>query len=74
MKNQTIVISAMAIMSLTSCYNDIDMEKYRGEQQVVLNCIANSDTTIMADVSSTWFFTEGYISARYGKYRGPCIS
>ena len=36
MKNQTIVISAMAIMSLTSCYSDIDMEKYRGEQQVVL--------------------------------------
>ena len=49
-------------MSLTSCYSDIDMEKYRGEQQVVLNCIANSDTTIMADVSSTWFFTEGYPS------------
>ena len=23
-------------MSLTSCYSDIDMEKYRGEQQVVL--------------------------------------
>ena len=62
MKKQTIIISAMTIMSLASCYNDIDMEKYRGEQQVVLNCIANSDTTIMADVSSTWFFTEGYPS------------
>ncbi|MGM9777069.1 MAG: DUF4249 domain-containing protein [Prevotella sp.] len=62
MKNQTIVISAMAIMSLASCYSDIDLEKYREEQRVVLNCIANSDTTIMADVSSTWFFTEGYPS------------
>lgn len=49
-------------MSFASCYSDIDMEKYREEQRVVLNCIANSDTTIMADVSSTWFFTEGYPS------------
>jgi len=53
-----IAASIMTVLVCGSCYQDIDMEKYRGEEYTVLNCIANSDTVVMADVSRSWFFTD----------------
>lgn len=55
---KTVFATTAAIMMLTSCYSDIDMEKYREEPQVIVNCIANSDTTVTADVCRTWFFAD----------------
>lgn len=53
-----IAASMITVLACSSCYQDIDMEKYRGEEYAVLNCIANSDTVVMADVSRSWFFTD----------------
>lgn len=54
-----IITAAIAtVLTCGSCYQDIDMEKQRGEEYTVLNCIANSDTVVMADVSRSWFFTD----------------
>lgn len=43
---------------LTSCYKDINMDKYRPEPTLVLNSILSPDTTVMAQVSQTVFFTD----------------
>lgn len=56
MKRNTMAI--VGALLCCSCYQDIDLEKYRGEETAVLNCIANSDTIVMADISRTWFFTD----------------
>lgn len=60
---KTAFTATLATMMLTaSCYSDIDMEKYREEAQVTINCIANSDTTVTADVCRTWFFADNHAS------------
>lgn len=43
---------------LSSCYQDIDMDKYRKKPVIVLNSIASPDTVVMASVSRTVFFTD----------------
>lgn len=43
---------------VTSCYKDIDLEKYKPSPKIVINSILSSDTVVMASVSRTWFFTE----------------
>lgn len=58
MKKTAFAATAAVMMLADSCYSDIDMEKYREEAQVVVNCIANSDTTVTADVARTWFFAD----------------
>lgn len=52
------IITAAFCLLCVSCYQDIDLKAYKGEPQVVVNAIANSDTVVMADISRTWFFTE----------------
>lgn len=44
--------------SLTACYKDIDMEQYRSEPTLVLNCVLSPDTVVMAQVARTVFFTD----------------
>lgn len=59
MKRRSCILSVLLAASLCAgCYNDIDLEKYRQEGTVVVNCICNTDTTVMASVSRTWFFTD----------------
>lgn len=55
---KTIVWGIVIMTMYSSCYHDIDLEKYRGEAMVVLNSIVTTDTVVMADISRTWFFTD----------------
>ena len=48
----------VAAVVAAGCEQTVDMESYRGEHTLVLNAVANTDTTIMASVSTTWFFTD----------------
>lgn len=57
MKKNYIVI-LLCLLCCASCYQDIDLKSYKGEPQVVINAIANSDTVVMASIGRTWFFTE----------------
>lgn len=52
------VVIFLAGLAMAGCEQTVDMEKYRGEHTLVLNALANTDTTIMASVSATWFFTD----------------
>lgn len=58
MKHNRIFTAMLACLPLTSCYKDINMEKYRPEPKPVLNCILTPDTVIMAQVARTVFFTD----------------
>lgn len=53
-----IVLFFVAGYTFSSCEETIDLDKYKGEPTLVLNVVANTDTTIMADISTTWFFTD----------------
>lgn len=55
-RNILIILAGSAILS--GCYRNIDLEKYRQEPTIVLNCIASPDTFVMASVSHTVFFTD----------------
>lgn len=46
------------ILLLTSCYKDINMNKYRPKPTLVLNSILSPDTTVMVQISQTVFFTD----------------
>lgn len=59
MKFRFLYISLCILYSATSCYNEIDLDQYKGDSTLVLNCIANADTAVIANISRTWFFTEG---------------
>lgn len=58
MKIKTELALILICCLLTACYKDINMEKYRPEPTMVLNCILSPDTTVMAQVSKTVFFTD----------------
>lgn len=48
-------------LTLTGCYQDIDMNKYKGENGenlLVLNSIINPDSTISAVASKTFFYSD----------------
>lgn len=55
---QKIVILVIALLMLQSCYNDIDLEKYRNESAMVLNSVVSSDTVVMAFLTETIFYTD----------------
>lgn len=57
-KTNNILLTLVACFLMSACYQDIDMEKYRPEPTLVLNCIISPDTVIMASVSHTVFFTD----------------
>lgn len=52
------IIIVFTCCMLLSCYKDIDLSSYQGEDQTVLNCLANTDTTVMCDISTTWLYTK----------------
>lgn len=51
------IITLCWSLLLVACYKDITLDKYHEESVPVLNCLANSDTTLMADISTTWPYT-----------------
>lgn len=52
------IIIVFTCCMLLSCYKDIELSSYQGEEQIVLNCLANTDTTVMCDISMTWLYTK----------------
>ena len=59
MKN--IVIVLLLTLALSSCYQDIDLDKYKGangENLLVLNSIINPDSTISSVTSKTFFYSD----------------
>lgn len=46
------------VISLLSCGEDINLERYRQQPRLVLNALASTDTLVMADISDTWFYTD----------------
>lgn len=66
MKN--IIIFILFILALSSCYQDIDLDKYKGangENLLVLNSIINPDSTISAVASKTFFYSDHPIAREY---------
>lgn len=55
---QCLPLWAITAFSMSACYKDIDLEKYRPEPTLVINCVASPDTIVMAKVSRTVFFTD----------------
>lgn len=52
------ILLFIGLVSLSSCYHDIDMNEYRSEPTLVLNAAISSDTVVMASISHTQFFYE----------------
>ena len=50
--------AVLAGFSLTACYKDIDLEKYRPEPTLVLNSILSPDTVVRVQIARTVFFTD----------------
>ena len=53
-----ILLIFFCTLMLNACYKDIDLSEYQETPVVVLNCLANSDTTLLADISTTWPYTD----------------
>lgn len=53
-----IILIFFCTLMLNACYKDIDLSEYQETPVVVLNCLANSDTTLLADISTTWPYTD----------------
>lgn len=57
--NKILLLIPLALSTvLSSCYKDIDLEKYRPEPDLVLNGILSADTAVMLSISRTKFFTD----------------
>ena len=53
-----IILLFFCTIMLSACYKNIDLSEYQEVPVVVLNCLANSDTTLLADISTTWPYTD----------------
>ena len=62
------IIFVLTTLALTSCYQEINLDKYKGangEKLLVLNSIINPDSTISAVASKTFFYTDPYKEREY---------
>lgn len=73
MKNRIIIyFGTLGVVGflLTGCYQDIDLDKYKGtngENLLVLNSIINPDSTISAVTSKTFFYSDPNTQREYIK-------
>ncbi len=58
MKNIIIFTISTLPFLLSSCYNELDLSKYREGSKIVLNCAASTDTVVMAHVSESKYFSD----------------
>lgn len=60
MNRLTILYTLLLLVSVTfsSCYNDLNLDKYRPDPIAVLNSAISPDTVVMASVSHTVFFAD----------------
>ena len=62
------IILILITLALTSCYQEINLDKYKGangENLLVLNSVINSDSIISAVASKTFFYTDPYKEREY---------
>ena len=60
MKTKILLLSVLSgfISILTSCYREIDVEKYRTTPKIVINCPISPDTYIMSSITLNYFFSD----------------
>lgn len=58
MKRKLYLSLCTILCCLSSCYTDLNLEKYRPDPKVVLNSVVSPDTIVMASVSRTVFFPD----------------
>lgn len=58
MKTTILLLSLLSVIILTSCYREIDLEKYRTTPKIVINCPISPDTVIRASITRTYFYAD----------------
>ena len=58
MKAVKVTMLLMTGCTIGGCEQTVNLDRYKGDHTMVLNGLANTDTTIMASISATWFFTD----------------
>ena len=48
----------LACITLTSCYQEIDLEKYKKDPALVLNAVISNETNVLVSLSKTWFYSD----------------
>ena len=57
MRKISYILAILELPLLCSCYQDLKLDN-ETTPYTVINCIANTDADILADVSKSWFYTE----------------
>ena len=57
MRKVSYTLAILVLLLLCSCYQDLELDN-ETTPYTVINCIANTDADILADVSKSWFYTE----------------
>lgn len=58
MKREFIILLFFVTFIYSSCYKDINMDKYYPNPDLVLNGVVSADTVVMLSISRTKFFTD----------------
>lgn len=58
MKTTISLLSLLSAIIFTSCYREIDLEKFRTTPKIVINCPISPDTVIRASISRTYFYAD----------------
>lgn len=56
-------LATLSVLAMPSCYNDIDLDKYKGESGVnllSLNTVVNPDSSVAVLATRTFFFTDSH--------------
>ena len=67
-QNIYFLVSGLVGVLLTSCYQDINLDEYKGqkgEHLLTINSIVNPDSTIKVAATKTYFFSDTHISKDY---------
>ncbi|WP_455586735.1 DUF4249 domain-containing protein [Bacteroides sp.] len=64
-----IYIFLLLTISVSSCYKEIDLDKYRTPPKIVINSAVSPDNVIIASVTRTWFYPEStpYVKLPHAK-------
>lgn len=58
MKTKTFILFILSGIFLSSCYREIDVEKFRTTPKIVINCPISPDTVIRASITHSYFYTD----------------
>lgn len=51
-------MALLVLFFLSSCYAELNLDKYRPDPKIVLNSAILADSVVMASISRTWFMSE----------------